>query len=270
MVSSTLTILYHHTLFSLLNINYPITFLLDPGSLPRYRWDQLLILAWRTYLPLTLSAAFFITIIFSTMISSDTSLLQFSPFFISFKNKKFIKNKIILHLILLSILLYSILYFKTDIQRYLMILLYIYIGICSYYLLYTYRTLQKSFLSFLKYFANFIILTILILCTFTSFYAMKTSPDIYIENLSLTSGLRYLLNLIIIFTALILTFIFQKYLKNSNLFRQYLLEEITVILKSWESSFFGPLFYTLIHTLSKKKYVKIIFFSCHLYIQFYY
>lgn len=32
--------------------------------MPRYRWDQLLVLAWRTYLPLVLAGVFFITAIF--------------------------------------------------------------------------------------------------------------------------------------------------------------------------------------------------------------
>lgn len=32
--------------------------------MPRYRWDQLLVLAWRTYLPLVLAGVFFVSIIF--------------------------------------------------------------------------------------------------------------------------------------------------------------------------------------------------------------
>lgn len=39
------------------------------AALPRYRWDQLLVLAWRTYLPVVLVGVFFITIVMLSGIS---------------------------------------------------------------------------------------------------------------------------------------------------------------------------------------------------------
>lgn len=51
--------------------------MLDKGGIPRYRWDQLLVLAWRTYLPLVLAGVFFITLVMlaTLNLSSDIELL---------------------------------------------------------------------------------------------------------------------------------------------------------------------------------------------------
>lgn len=50
--------------------------------MPRYRWDQLLVLAWRTYLPLVLAGVFFITLIFVSVFYVPEDAISINKLFI--------------------------------------------------------------------------------------------------------------------------------------------------------------------------------------------
>lgn len=63
------------------------------AALPRYRWDQLLVLAWRTYLPLVLLGVLFILFFFN-FFNESTYILSVMPF-ISKKYNLNIKSVII-------------------------------------------------------------------------------------------------------------------------------------------------------------------------------
>lgn len=88
---------------------------MDTCRSPRYRWDQLLVLAWRTYLPLVLVGVFFVTIIFvCTLNTSDHSTSQelflFLPLIISKSKNKNLFIGIINILILFILSLFSIIF----------------------------------------------------------------------------------------------------------------------------------------------------------------
>lgn len=69
--------------------------MLDKGGIPRYRWDQLLVLAWRTYLPLVLAGVFFITVIFiwNTSVDFSQHLTEEYLLFFIVSSKTTLKNK---------------------------------------------------------------------------------------------------------------------------------------------------------------------------------
>lgn len=100
MVSSTFTFLFHLILSLPLNPYDFIIILLDPCCAPRYRWDQLLVLAWRAFLPLVLVGVFFVTFIFVSNLTffqnpSDISeMFNIAFFSLYLKNNLLIKRMI--------------------------------------------------------------------------------------------------------------------------------------------------------------------------------
>jgi len=68
-------------LFAAKAVSVLILFCFTRAALPRYRWDQLMTLAWRTFLPLVLSGCFFIfgELLFFANITSSLEASSFAP-----------------------------------------------------------------------------------------------------------------------------------------------------------------------------------------------
>jgi len=69
-LSSILSIvLPFYIIFAIKSLFILLLFCWIRAALPRYRWDQLLVLAWRTYLPVVLVGVFFVTVLFVSSLS---------------------------------------------------------------------------------------------------------------------------------------------------------------------------------------------------------
>jgi hypothetical protein len=206
-----------------------------------------------------------------SFIHCEDFIILAGPFFF-LKKPVDIKNKYIQFIFRITLVFIFLLgVFSIFIEIYinfwlLSFFVYFYLTMLIYVLLYSWRNLEVSLGSLLTIYCNLLIFNLFIL----GLYKLSTGlPNpIYVEHLSEYSIYKYALYLFgILFGGLayiILKNYFPAHLNKLDLLTfPYLKEEVRVFLYTWNESFFGPIFTSLIDFLYESSLVRYFYFTVH-------
>lgn len=136
----------------------------------------------------------------------------------------------------------------------------------KYIIIYTYRSITMSIISFLWFSVGFI--TFIFLGVSALFIMLRKVPSIFLEDLSIFSYYKYVILLIICSIGFIILTMF-KYTNTSKhstfrdfLFFPYMKEEFRTILYTWNNAFMGNICIRLLDFITRKSN-RLIYFVLH-------
>jgi hypothetical protein len=140
---------------------------------------------------------------------------------------------------------------------------FVYISLLVYIPLYKWRKLKLSLLSFILFTVNLIFFSLYVLGLLNLLHGFP--KPIYVENLSEFAFYRYFILLILSFIGLMVLIGFRnKTDRISILSYPYFKEEIFSLLKTWEDTFWGPLWSRFMDLIVRSLKYQVIFYGLYL------